>query len=542
MLDVLHRSHRGRVCVSTSGDASVRTPYVISTDHNEPVFISADRGRVLNLFGTEVRMDAKVKGTFPEPVDDRTISADIDGDPGGMTIIPNGFEMRNDFRLLAERISEIRTEIGNNSLMYLSGAVDPSNLALLSYMGVDVFDDSLARAYGINGIRCTPEGLVVTGDDETENNIAEMRRECEKVMWYTEAGRLRELVDQRASSSPFNVALLRTFDRSYFEYQEGSCSTIGDRFSCNTTQSLYRPDVKRFRERMIAEYVKPAHKKVLVLLPCSAKKPYHTSKTHRAFSSAIHTGPHDVHVHEVIVTSPLGTVPRELDIFYPANSYDIPVTGEWKCQEREFIREMVKNIIDQGYETVISHLGKDTELVSDLADMVETVVGDATSPASLRNLETEVRNAAKQYGEGSYSTDRIESIRSILGYQFGREIADVLMNGSHVTGKFPYWKIFNGKEQIGMLTPERQMVSLTLAGAQMLADTGRYVVNAKEFEIKGNIFAIGVDDADENIRVGDEAVVLMNGAVKAIGVAAMSGREMKELQRGIAVKVRHKSK
>ena len=86
------------------------------------------------------------------------------------------------------------------------------------------------------------------------------------------------------------------------------------------------------------------------------------------------------------------------------------------------------------------------------------------------------------------------------------------------------------------------MISLTLDGAQILADMGKNVVEMMDFELKGNLFAIGVTKADPSIRIGDEAIIMLNGKVKAVGVAMMSGREMVELNRGIAVRVRHKSK
>lgn len=43
-------------------------------------------------------------------------------------------------------------------------------------------------------------------------------------------------------------------------------------------------------------------------------------------------------VHEVIVTSPLGIVPMELEMIYPAAHYDISVTGEWSLDEREMVK------------------------------------------------------------------------------------------------------------------------------------------------------------------------------------------------------------
>jgi archaeosine synthase len=246
---------------------------------------------------------------------------------------------------------------------------------------------------------------------------------------FIRAGRLRELVDQRATSSPFGTAVLRLLDKTAYEYTEEACVTAGGRFACNTTQSLFRPEVMRFRKKFLSDYRRPRHKKVLVLLPCSARKPYHTSKTHKAFASVIHTGDHDIHVHEVIVTSPLGAVPRELDVFFPANAYDIPVTGEWKCQEKGFIRELVSHIVGTGYDTVISHLGGDTDdMIADICPMIRTCVGDPVSPASLNNLGSAVQEAAKRYPKETYSTERIETIRSILSYQFGPDVADGMMD------------------------------------------------------------------------------------------------------------------
>jgi len=368
-----------------------------------------------------------------------------------------------------------------------------------------------------------------------------MMNECSKVSMFIGSGRLRELVDQRVSS-PVIVAALRIFDRAGYEYQEEACGTVGPRFSCNTTQSLQRPEVKRFRNMISERYVPPEHKRILVLLPCSAKKPYHTSKTHKAFSSAIHTGDHDVLVHEVIVTSPLGMVPRELDVFFPASSYDIPVTGEWKCQEREMIRDAVSKLLEFEYDHVISHLGDTTELISGLTDLTETCVGDPASPVSLKNLEGAVRDAAEGMERCGYHKDRQNNMRSVLRFQFGKEAADALMEGTDVTGKFPYWKMHSGKEQLGMLTPERGMVSLTAEGAERLAKMNVNVVEMMDFELKGNLFAIGVSKADHSIRAGDEAVVMMDGALKAVGVAAMPGEDMERLRRGIAVKIRHKAK
>ena len=177
-----------------------------------------------------------------------------------------------------------------------------------------------------------------------------------------------------------------------------------------------------------------------------------------------------------------------------------------------------------------------------------TVVGDPTSPASLQNLDKALREATKGMEPVDYLIDRNNQMLNMLRFQFGSEAADVLMDkDTYATGKFPYFKLFretpdNGKVQLGMFTPERGGISLTLEGAQILADSGYPVVEMMDFEMKGNLFAVGVIRADPRIHVGDEAIAVCDGKVRAIGVAAMCGQEMTDLKRGIAVKVRHKTK
>ncbi len=559
MLDIVARSQRGRVCEYTRGEVSVTTPFMIGSEG--PVSIrSAEGGRVMDFFGTEVPLESGLLTTASSGMASDAVVKDgvqvvrlplpdelVVDDSVEMVVVPNAYELRKDPRRIVDAVVRLREACGFGRLLCMLGIGEPSTVALLSYMGVDVFDDSLPRAAGLEHVLLMPEAEVAMGDgDVVGANIDYMVAELAKTRMFIEADRLRELADQRSFSSPSNVALLRLYDQNAYQYAEETCSTVGCRFSCNSTQALRRPDLKRYRDRM-GSYRKPEHKRILLLLPCSAKKPYHISKTHRAFASAIHTAQHDTLVHEVIVTSPLGMVPRELDACYPANSYDIPVTGEWKCEEKAMIRKMVGDLIAQGYDKVICHLGEDYELVEGLAEMECTVVGDPTSPKSLENLDKALRAAAKGMETVDYLVDRNNLARGLLEFQFGRDIADLLMDGdTYAIGKFPYWKFIrevDGKKiQMGMMTPERGMVSLTLEGAEVLAKAGYAAVEIMDFELKGNLFAVGVVRADPRIRIGDEAVIVCNGEVRGVGVADMCGREMTDLKRGIAVKVRHKVK
>ncbi len=564
MLDIVARSQRGRVCEYSRDGNVLETPAMIRSEPEGPVCIAAgEGGRVLRLFGAEVPLESGLLTTASSGMESSSVVKDgvqvvrlplpedlVIDDSADVVVVPNAYELRKDPRRIVDVVVRLREAAGFGRLLCMLGIGEPSTVAILSYMGVDLFDDSLPRAAGLERVLLMPEAEVAMGDGDVAGaNVDYMEAELAKVRMFIRADRLRELADQRSFSSPSNVALLRLYDQNAYGYAEETCSTVGCRFSCNSTQALRRPDLKRYRDRM-RDYRKPEHKRILLLLPCSAKKPYHISKTHRAFASAIHTAQHDTLVHEVIVTSPLGMVPRELDACYPANSYDIPVTGEWKCEERAMIREMVGSLIQQGYDKVICHLGDDYELVEGLAEMECTVVGDPTSPKSLENLDKALRAAAKGMEPVDYLVDRNNLARGLLEFQFGRDIADILMDeNTYAIGKFPYWKFIREgpedrkkKTQLGMMTPERGMVSLTLEGAEILAEAGYATVEIMDFELKGNLFAVGVIRADPRIRIGDEAIIVCDGQVRGVGVAMMCGREMTDLKRGIAVKVRHKIK
>ena len=78
--------------------------------------------------------------------------------------------------------------------------------------------------------------------------------------------------------------------------------------------------------------------------------------------------------------------------------------------------------------------------------------------------------------------------------------------------------------------------------SRLLVSSKKYWVEIfDDFKLKGSLFAPGVKESDENIRVGDEVIVLQKGKLQGVGVAMMNGEEMKELSHGEAIKIRHKA-
>ncbi|MGD0057263.1 MAG: DUF5591 domain-containing protein [Methanomassiliicoccales archaeon] len=467
-------------------------------------------------------------------------------------VLGNAFELRRDARGFVRSLVALRKAVGYGRLVYAPGIMDVSNLALLCYLGVDLVDSSLLTYQGARGRLLTPEGALNASDadwlvpseapDEViRRNLNSACQEMSFVRHMLKLGRLRELVEIRVSSSPWSVAALRIFDLEFYSLQEMYAPVVGPKFCCNSKESLYRPDVWRFRRRILERYTPPAHKKVLLLIPCSAKKPYSTSKSHRLLSQTIKAVRNNAIVHEVVVTSPLGIVPRELELVYPAAQYDIPVTGHWDRDEVAIVQEMVSKIAAFGYDKVICHLSIEEAFVKDLVECIDTTSGRPTSNDSLERLRDELEEVCSSHQTVGMGKDRIGCMGSLARFQFG-EGGECLIDESSVVGNYPYLRILEGNDQVAMLTPERGMLSLTMRGGEKLLPRRINWVEMQEFDLEGNLFAVGVKDADRRIRSGDDVLVVKNGELEAVGVASMCGEEMIEAERGEAVRIRHKRK
>ena len=132
-------------------------------------------------------------------------------------------------------------------------------------------------------------------------------------------------------------------------------------------------------------------------------------------------------------------------------------------------------------------------------------------------------------------------MKCIAKYQFGRKPAETLLKNCEIKGREPWYIIKFNDQQVGVVSKDRGLISLTMYGGEKLLKSNSYWVEIeKGVELKGSLLAVGVKDADENIRVGDEVIIKdENDNLIATGLAEMSGKEMVESSRGTAVKIRH---
>ncbi|GAB3021533.1 archaeosine synthase subunit alpha [Natronobiforma cellulositropha] len=470
-------------------------------------------------------------------------------------------------RAFVEAVLATREAIPADTALCLSGVATPRNVALLAYAGVDAVDASRATIKGTQGKYLTTEGEYFLEDLEelpcacpacqvpreefTRESCAEHNRnalaaELAVVRQRIRDGRLRDYLEGQARHDQWLTAAMRELD-SQWSYLEERTPILRDApLTAATEDTLRRVEIQRYADRVTTRY-RNRFDAPLVLVPCSAKKPYSDSQSHRQFHDAIRW-----RAHVVSITSPIGVVPQELETTYPAQHYDTVVTGRWSADEVDFVARVLRRYLERTadtYSRVIAHVPDEgyreiVERVEDEVDGLEftyTVAEGAhpTDDASLAALAEELA------GEPAYPKREREhnTVRAIADYLLGDGAGDALFADVDLrtTSRYPRLQVRDADDtQLATMVPQYGTLSLTLEGARLWAESDAPTrrVEIDGFVPRGSVLAPGVVDADEDIRVGDE--VLVEGP-KAFGVARaeMFGREMVESTRGIACEIRH---
>lgn len=472
--------------------------------------------------------------------------------------VGNGGRLAGHPRLLVEVVSRIREVVSPNTAIYFPFA-PPSLIPVLAYMGVDFFDSATAILGAVRGRMLTSTGFrspggmrelpcscrVCDGRAPGElagskkallaHNLGYVRKLLSEVREALREGRLREYVEEKAVCDAKAMAVLRVLSREkdYLEKYTPIASKAVQRYV--SQESYTRPEVERWHRRLVERYVPPRGKKLSVVLPCSAGKPYSKSRSHRVFRRYIRKGAGDRFnlVHEVILTSPLGLVPRELEGVYPASSYDIPVTGHWSMEERLVAVELLRGYLDKAGTKAIAQVDGAYRSICAEAG-VELGMENALSRASLEHLSGRIAELLKDE-EGVY--DPVEDARRVCDYQFGLGAGEHLLpEGAKLRGL----GLFYEGEQVAAFNPNSGLLALSLRGAEMLRGYGKYLVRVSFMPRSSSLFCGGIEEAGEEIRPADEVIVVYKDEVVGVGRALLSGVEMMEAEKGLGVKLRHR--
>lgn len=536
---------------------------------NRPVEPVADAFTVQPYTGLSYKVRPEIVELFkPSDVKSDFPSGSV-ANPGH---VPSGSDMyvmagarsiEGDSRALLDSIIRIRANSRPDTALYIPALATPENVSLLIYLGADVVDDVFTTIKAYQGLYLTADGEYPVKDlqefpcscefcerhrdrlkQEPEllaaHNRIVLGEEIRRVRLHIRNGMLREYVEKQCRSRPWLTALLRLADAEYSYLEKHTPTFRSSPLLACSSESQNRVEVRRFAQRVHDRYRTDG--KILVIIPCSARKPYSTSKSHTAITSAL--GRYRRYVREVILTSPMGVVPRELEMIYPAAHYDVAVTGIWDLEERQWVSSCLRQFIDDNhFSRVIAHVeGPYVEVcVQADRDMIFTSTGRVTSDESLNALVRQVALAVEELNPVPRNHDQslLDMFRKMADYEFGPGKGDLLVpQRGIIKGKFPRFTLFDGREQLCSINPQSGSLTLTLEGAKRMALTDAYFVEIADFLPKGSILAPGVLNADRQIRPGDDVFVRGSKAI-AIGRAKMSGPEMIDATRGMAIELRH---
>ncbi len=430
--------------------------------------------------------------------------------------------------------------------VHLFGAGHPMVFPLAVALGCDTFDSASYIKYADDDRLLFPNGTKKLEQLETlpcicpicsDTTISELRRlakddrrkqlakhnlyicfnEIELITQAIYDGTLWELVEQRARSHP---NLLQSLTELYSEwrYLEQFEPISRRRFLYIGLESMERPDIKRFQDRIKKRY-SMVETKTVVCIPEPGNRidPFESH-----FENELKEIWQISDAHIVFQTI-FGPVPIELAGIYPMGQTVIEsaLAGELANTKK------VYNLMEQ-----YSH-----ELRSEF-------------PIVWTGEETldDLRYLAKD--KNTFNLD-IARVRAIADYQFGSGAADILFKGelefikSKNTGKIR--NIKSDGEHVLSLRASDGLFTLKKAGAERLHKGNRplnlrVIVNSEsaEFNRTGkNVFAKFVISCDQNLRPSDEVLVTDEAdELIAIGRLVLNWFEIQAFKTGIAVRIR----
>jgi len=447
-------------------------------------------------------------------------------------ILTDAPQLANQKGLLSEALYILRTRFPS-SLIWTPGIGGPDNCAILTWMGADLFDLARSRHACSLGVLLSENGPreVEASIDENSSmdyQLLSWKRSLAATRSAIRSGNLRELVEKQALSSPRSVERLRMHDSRMSTLNGGisGLSRIKGQdhvLRCHSYSSRNDPLIQDWQKRVATTHTPPIHQsKVLLLLPCSATKPYRLSSSHKRFSRSISSNS----IHEVMVTAPLGLVPRELEDIWPAANYDIPVTGDWDSDEIIVIRDMLSDYISRnGFSRVINHSGIEIDL--DFVEVVDTRKGlTAGSQEALANLKEIIDKSIADFDLTNVkeSKHRLGKLRALSRFQHG---TDIWLEGTGVQGRPPIFTIRKQGEQLALWNPRLGRFSFTKACLPLLAESGQFPEAhlLTGFEWKGDLFSSNVVSSKGEIRVGDEVLVFQDNNLIGSARAEAAGWE-----------------
>ena len=281
------------------------------------------------------------------------------------------------FDLLVDMILTAKMNIPNNRLFHLFGAGHPIMFSLAVALGCDLFDSTAyslfarknryltergtARLEKLKYFVCScpicsnsePKDLLEMSKDEREKKLAQHNlyvcfAEVRRIKQAIVEGRLWEHLEMQAHAHPALFQALKHLGK-YSKYIEKHSPVVKRRgLFFFSSVGLVRPEVIRYRKRLLERYLPPRGTDLLLLLPDFGSRHIQEGEIlkNRLVRSCIELGFKFTKIHFCIYAPPFGVIPTELWDIYPLSqySYAYPPDHETIVNMSKYIIEYIKTM------------------------------------------------------------------------------------------------------------------------------------------------------------------------------------------------------
>ncbi len=305
------------------------------------------------------------------------------------------------FTDLVDMIVSARRHIPESCPFHLFGAGHPFMLALAVALGCDLFDSAAYAIFAREGrymtdwgtvrlsdlrwLPCscpvcaenTPKDLMELPEEErfkalARHNLYTCLAEIKRIRQSIREGRLWEHLEVRARSHPSLLSALRRLKRYVKYLEERSPVTKRRGLFFFDSLGLFRPEVYRYKERLL-ERLRFEGKKVLILLPKPSSKQFFASREYKELKAVASEalGGEAETLHLCLYDAPFGVIPIELEGTYPLAQY---VTAKPLDRETvDFVVDLIVAYLRESRYEIAVLVESDGELRERLTEAFEDV-------------------------------------------------------------------------------------------------------------------------------------------------------------------------
>lgn len=436
------------------------------------------------------------------------------------------------FKELAGIILASKKGLGPKGPVHLFGAGHPMIYPWAVLMGCDLFDSSSYAKYAKRGdmmfstgtkniddiehfsCHCpvcssyTPEELKNEEKKDRNRLIAEHNlwvsfKEIEKIKQAIKEGNLWEMVERRVRVHPH---LLESMESIYdwnllLDYYEPRSRQKALFYTGSTT--MKRPSIKRIQNYLINEYEPPQDGPTIFLECDESKKPYH-----RFMEDTMNLL--DYKKVNLLVSTPIGPVPLELDEIYPVAQSIFPDYAESEIGLDKYLENKdISEILWWKGEETLEKIPNEEGMSFDEMKIYSVAEYQFCKGAG------EVLTG----GELSYVKNRKGRIRNVM------------LDGEHILSRRHYDGLFTLKKAGAMLLKEN--FDHPILRTQVTKDSAEY--NSQGH----NVFAKFVTDMWDELRDGDETIVVdEDDQLVATARTFLTKKEVEVFDNGLAARTR----